>query len=71
MAECICIYEDDGHIVSELLTPLAVGAPDLDGRQVVEKLLEIRVTDHRSPGLTGLHMKPEAEPKPIQIFSKQ
>jgi len=46
-----------------LRTPLAVGAADLDGRQVVEKLLEVKVADVRPPGVVSAVMEPEPEPE--------
>lgn len=44
-------------------TPLAVGAADLDGGQVVEKFLEVRVADGRPPGVVGAVMEPEQQPE--------
>lgn len=44
-------------------TPLAVGAADLDGGQIVEKLLEVGVADARPPGVVGAVVEPEAEIK--------
>ncbi len=40
-------------------TPLAVGAADLDGGQVVEKFLEVGVADGRPPGVVSAVVKPE------------
>lgn len=39
-------------------TLLAVGAADLDGRQVVQQLLEVGVADGRPPRVVGAVMKP-------------
>lgn len=44
-------------------TPLAVGAADLDGGQVVEKFLEVRVADGRPPGVVSAVMEPEQQPE--------
>lgn len=38
-------------------TPLAVGAADLDGSQVVEKFLEVRVADGWPPGVVSAVME--------------
>lgn len=43
-------------------TPLAVGAADLDGGQIMEKLLEIGVTDGRPPRVICAVMEPETNP---------
>lgn len=42
-------------------TSLAVGAADLDGGQIMEKLLEVGVADRGSPGVVGAVVEPEAQ----------
>lgn len=42
-----------------LRTPLAVGAADLDGGQVVEEFLEVGVADGRPPGVVSAVVEPE------------
>jgi len=49
-------------LLSLLFTLLAVGASDLDGRQVVEQLLEVWVADARPPGVVSAVMEPETHP---------
>lgn len=50
-----------GCCVFVLRTPLAVGAADLDGGQVVKKFLEVGVADGRPPGVICAVMEPEPQ----------
>lgn len=54
--------------VCTLHTPVAVGAADLDGRQVVEKFVEFGVADGRPPGVICAVVEPE--PNLIQTKDK-
>lgn len=47
--------------VMSLPTSLAVGAANLDGREVGEKLLEVSRTDGWPPGVVAAVMEPEEE----------
>lgn len=47
--------------VTRRRTSLAVGAADLDGGQVIEQLLEVRVTDAGPPGVVAAVMEPDAQ----------
>lgn len=49
-------------------TPLAVGASDLDGSQVVEKFLEVRVANGRPPGVVSAVMESNYDNKLGQIY---
>lgn len=42
-------------------TSLTVGAANLDGSQIMEKLLEVSVTDGWSPGVVGAVVEPEPQ----------
>lgn len=55
---CVCVCKPS---VTSLPTSLAVGAANLDGRQVGEKLLEVSRTDGGPPGVVAAVMEPEEE----------